>query len=179
MERKVDIIENLEGNKIVMIHDIRFRGKRQINWDDVEQYLKEYVGNCYEIIESADKVYIGSDFPSEFSGSNDTARLKGTLAKAKANATQGIPEMIQIAENERYQNNMKEKHKKDVKQGWYRYTVNFALPVYDRDGILQNVNVFRIELLIRCANDGKLYLYDMVNIKKRKNGAPRIGQAVR
>lgn len=135
---------------------------------------KEYVGSFYEIIESADKVYIGSDFPSEFSGSNDTARLKGTLAKAKANAAQGIPEMIQIAGNERYQDNLKAKHNKDAKQGWYRYTVNFALPVYDRDGILLNVNVFRIELLIRCANDGNMYLYDMVNIKKERTEHPAL-----
>ena len=44
-----------------------------------------------------DIVYIGNDFPDEYAGSNDTARLQGTLAKAKANATQGLPELIQIA----------------------------------------------------------------------------------
>ena len=166
MDRKIDIIEDLDGRKLVMIQDIRFKGKRKIAWKEVEQYLKEYVGECHEIIENAEKVYIGPDFPDEFSWSNDTARLKGTLAKAKANAAQGIPELIQIASNERYQENMKQKHKSDAENGWYRYTVHFALPVYNREGNLTTCNLFRIELLIRHAKNGKKYLYDMVNIKK-------------
>ena len=62
---------------------------------------------------------------------------------------------------------MKEKHTKDAKNGWYRYTSNFALPVYDEDGNTLRYNVFRIEMLVRHAKDGKMYLYDMVNIKKR------------
>ena len=31
---------------------------------------------------------------------------------------------------------------------------------------LERFNIFRIEMLIRHAADGSLYLYDMVNIKK-------------
>jgi len=169
MEKKIDIIEDLNGNKIVMIQDIRFRGKRKIKWDEVEQYLKEYVGECYEIIETAEKVYIGTDFPDEFAWSNDTKRLMGTLAKAKANAVQGIPALIKIADNKRYQENLNDKHNSDAEKGWYRCTVRFALPVYDDHGELQNSNYFRIQLLIRHANDGNLYLYDLVNIKKMKN----------
>ena len=169
MNKKIDIIEDLNGRKIVMIQDIRFRGKRRIHWDEVEQYLKEYVGECYEIIETAEKVYIGADFPDEFSWSNDTKRLNGTLAKAKANATQGISELIQIASNKRFQENLKGKHSIDAKKGWYRYTVRFALPVYNRKGELKSSNYFRIELLIRHAKDGKLYLYDLVNIKKERS----------
>lgn len=172
MNKKIDIIEDLNGRKIVMIQDIRFRGKRRIHWDEVEQYLKEYVGECYEIIETAEKVYIGTDFPDEFSSSKDSERLKGTLAKAKANAVQGLPELIQIASNKRYQENLKKKHGADAKMGWYRYTVRFALPVYDRRGELKNSNYFRIELLIKHAKDGKLYLYDLVNIKKERSEHP-------
>ncbi len=69
MDRKIDIIEDLDGRKIVMIQDIRFKGKRKIDWKEVEQYLKEYVGEYYEIAESSEQLYIGSDFPGEFSGS--------------------------------------------------------------------------------------------------------------
>ena len=36
--RNVSVIHDLEGKKIVIIHDIRFRGKRKINWKEVEQY---------------------------------------------------------------------------------------------------------------------------------------------
>ncbi|WP_303192772.1 hypothetical protein [Hungatella hathewayi] len=84
-ERNISVIEDLDGRKIVMIHDIRFRGKRKINWKEVEQYLKQYIGEVYEIMDSADIVYVGNDFADEYSGSRDTARLKGALAKAKAN----------------------------------------------------------------------------------------------
>lgn len=35
----------------------------------------------------------------EYSGSEDTARLKGTLAKAKANAAQGVPELCVSCRN--------------------------------------------------------------------------------
>ena len=44
MKRKVNVIEDLDGNKIVFIHDIRFKGKRSVDWRDVEAYLKQYVG---------------------------------------------------------------------------------------------------------------------------------------
>ena len=63
----------------------------------MEKYLKRFVGEYYSIIETSDMVYIGSDLPDGFSGSNYTKKLKGALAKAKANAAQGLPELIEIA----------------------------------------------------------------------------------
>ena len=50
--------------------------------------------------------------------------------------------------------------------GWYRYTTRFAFPVYGEDGEIDRYNIFRIEVLIRQEEDGKMYLYDLVNIKK-------------
>lgn len=49
MERNVDIIEDVDGKKIVIINDIRFKGKRAVDWDDVEEYLKMYIGEFYQI----------------------------------------------------------------------------------------------------------------------------------
>ena len=49
MERKVNVIEDLDGKKTVFIHDILFKGKRSVNWDEVEQYLRQYIGDFYEI----------------------------------------------------------------------------------------------------------------------------------
>ena len=69
--------------------------------------------------------------------------------------TQGLPQIIEVASNCRFQENMKEKHHGDAKKGWYRYTSNFALPVYDEKGGLQRYNVFRIEMLVRHSQDGK------------------------
>ena len=98
MGKNVNIINDLDGRKFVIINDIRFKGKRE-DWKDVEQYLKEYVGEFYEIEETCDKVYISKDFPDEFANSESRIVLKGAVAKAKANASQAIPELIRIATN--------------------------------------------------------------------------------
>ena len=45
------------------------------------------------------RVYIGNDLPSEYTGSKYTYKLKGTVAKAKANAAQGIPELLETAQS--------------------------------------------------------------------------------
>ena len=66
MERNVTVIRDIDGNKIVMINDIRFKGKRSVNWDDVKEYLKSYVGEFYTIAETEEVVYIGADLPDEY-----------------------------------------------------------------------------------------------------------------
>ncbi len=155
MERNVEIVHDIDGKSIVVIHDIRFRGKRQINWKEVEQYIKEYIGEFYEIVETSDKIFIGNDFPDEFTGSKDTKFQKGTLAKAKANAVQGIPEMIQIASNKLYKRNFKEKHRNDAKFGWYQYDSHFALPVYGKGGVLERYKEYKKKRASRIST--KLY----------------------
>lgn len=169
MERNVQIIKEPDGRNVVVIYDIIFKNRRDISWDDVEVYLKRYLGEIYEIIESSDRVYIGKDFIDEFTGSNYTAKLKGTAAKAKANAAQGIPEMIEIALNKRYKENLARKHGVNAKYGWYRYDTRFALPVVDENEDIIRYNVFQAELLIRHDANGKLYLYDVINIKKKRS----------
>ena len=100
-------------------------------------YLKQYVGEAHIIKNTNDMVYIGADLPEEYAHSNYTNTLKGANAKAKANATQGLPEMIR-----------------------------FALPVFDEEGEIKYYNVFKVIMVVRHAEDGKLYLYDIMNIKK-------------
>ena len=114
MRTSYSVINDADGRNIVIINDIRFRGKRNIDWKEVEEYLKQYIDEFYEIADTKDIVYVGNDFPDEFSGSNDTARLKGTLAKAKANATQGLPQLIENAGNMRFKENLSSKHKGDL-----------------------------------------------------------------
>ena len=78
--------------------------------------------------------------------------------------------LFPCATNRRWQENYKGKY------SWYRFTTRFALPVYESDaGEFERFNVFRIEMLIRHATDGILYLYDMVNIKKKR--APRLSNS--
>lgn len=165
--RNVNIIVDTEGRKIVLINDIRFKGKQREEWKEIEKYLVEYVGQCYEIEESAEKIYISSDFPDEFANSESRIALKKLVSKAKANASQGIPELIQIAANKVHSPNDKKKHEKDAKFGWYRYDVRFALPVYDdKSGKLVRYNIFSARMLVRHADDGRKYLYDFLAIKK-------------
>ena len=61
--RNLNIITDADGKKLVLIYDIRFKGKRQINWDDVKQYLEGYVGDYYEIEENAERILLEANFP--------------------------------------------------------------------------------------------------------------------
>ena len=130
MQRKVNVVEDLDGNKIVVIHDIRFKGRQAIEWSDVEKYLKQYVGEAHIIESTNDMVSIGVDLPEEYAHSNYTNTLKGS------------------------------------KYGWYSYVTRFALPVYGENGDIERYNVFRAILLVRHAEDKRLYLYDIMKIKK-------------
>lgn len=167
-----NIIQDEDKNNIVVIDYIKFHGRQNIAWEEVEQYLKQYIGEHFEVMESSDIVYIGKDFPNEFKGSQDTRKLKGANAKAKANATTKLPLLIQYATNRRWQQNLKTKHGIDAQKGWYRFTSRFAIPVYGQENVVERYNIFRVEMLIRNASDGKLYLYDMVNIKKETSTPP-------
>ena len=166
IKRNVSVIQDIDGNNIVMINDIVFKGKRSIEWTDVEKYLRQYVGDFYQIAETEDIIYIGTDLSDEYSGSNYTKNIKGTIAKAKANAAQAIPEMIEIATSKTFEDNKKNKHSRHAKNGWYRYDTRFALPVYNENGEVERYNIFSARLLIRHASSGKMYLYDVLEIKK-------------
>ena len=163
---KLDIVTDESGNKVVLLPEIIFSNKQNINWDDVEDYLGKYVGELIEIAETRDIIYIGNKFPDEYGGSSYTRKTKGARAKAKANAAQAIPEIIEIATSKTAEENKKEKHSRNAKNGWYRYDTRFALPVYDESGEVERYNVFSARLLIRHAASGKMYLYDVLEIKK-------------
>lgn len=58
------------------------------------------------------------------------------------------------------------KHKSKAQQGWYRYDTRFGIPAYNLDGALQQYNIYSARMLVRCDENGKLYLYDLVRTKK-------------
>ena len=171
LERNVEIVTGSDKKKIVRIHDIRFQGKRSIDWRQVREYLKDYVGAAYEIAETKDIIYIGSDLPDEYSGSRYTYKLMGKLAKAKANAAQGIPELLEMAVNKRFLENRDPRNIRNAQYGWYRYDAYFELPVYDEDGEIERYNCFRATMLIRHSANGKKYLYDILDIKKETSNS--------
>ena len=166
MFKNVVIITDQEGKKIVLINNVRFKGKSKEEWKEIEKYLKKYIGKCYKISETAEKVYIGPDFPDEFSHGKDKMILKGPNLKAKANAAQAVGELIQIAENKSTSSDYNAKHGKKAKFGWYRYDTRLALPVYSDSGEIERYNIYKLRMLVRHDEDGKMYLYDFLRTKK-------------
>ena len=118
-DQRIHIIQDENNKSIVLINDIRFKSRRNIDWNEIEEYLKEYIGNTYEILETCEKIYIGNDFPDEFCHSKDKIRLKGANEKAKA------------------------------KKGWYRYDTRFGIPKYDENGELEGYHIYSAKMLVR------------------------------
>ena len=56
--------------------------------------------------------------------------------------------------------------KANAANGWYWFNSHFALPVYDENGEIERYNVFHASILIRHDANGKMYLYDIMDIKK-------------
>ncbi len=166
MNPKLRIAEDAEGHNIVILPGIIFKNKQNINWNAVEKYLQKYVGEIVTIAETSDIVYIGIDFPNEYKGSKYTKLLKGSNAKAKANAAQGIMEILKIATEKRFRKNREDKHSTDAGNGWYYYTTRFAMPVYEDEAKTDIYNIYSACLLINYTKFGKMYLYDLVDIKK-------------
>lgn len=154
------------GRKCVQINEIIFSSKRHIDWKGVEHYLKQYIGKAYVIEESDEKIFIGSELPDEYANSKYSHHIHGAIGKAKANVSQALPELIEIAANRVYQENREQKHEKDAKLGWYRYTIRFSIPIYDENGKQKGRNYYQGRMIVRHALDKKKYLYDIVDIKK-------------
>ena len=112
MENNVLVTLDENGNKIVIIPQVIFKGKRTISWNEVEQYLLRYVGKIFEVAETEDFIYIDKRFVDEYTGSDYTNKLVGALPKVKANMSQGIPQMIEIATCKRWKEDFGNKHKK-------------------------------------------------------------------
>ncbi len=45
-----------KANKVVILPEIVFTNKQNINWNEVEKYLEHYVGELVEIVETGDAI---------------------------------------------------------------------------------------------------------------------------
>lgn len=151
---------------IPIIDKSLFFNKNNIPWNDVEKYLKKYVGQTYVVKENQDKINIGGDFPDEYTQSNYTKKLRGALAKVKANAAQIIDLLIINAGNRRWIENREIKHKNNASGGWFRYDTYFCVVVKSSSEELERINQYKATLVVRITSKG-LFLYDIVDIKKR------------
>ena len=171
--RNLNVISDEDGKSIVLINDVRFKSRRTIDWEQVEEYLKEYIGRCYEILETSEMIYIGPDFPDEFCHSEDKIRLKGGHEKVKANMVSAIGDLVKIATNKSASEDFNKKHCSKAQYGWYRYDTRFGIPFYNEMGELERYNIYSARMLVRCDEDGKLYLYDLVRTKKETSSPPK------
>ena len=55
-KRNISVVKDADGNKIVVINDIIFKGKK-IAWDDVEKYLRKYVGEVI-VLQKIKKLFL-------------------------------------------------------------------------------------------------------------------------
>lgn len=165
-EQDILITKDMNEKRLVVIPHVLFKGKRNVPWKEVEKYLIRYVGKIFEVAETEDFICIDKIFSDEYTGSVYTRKLKGALPKVKANMSQGIPQMIEIATEKRWKEDFENKHKKKAGNGWFRYSTRFALPVMNEKGDILDYNVYQAVLIVRYAADKKMYLYDIQNIKK-------------
>jgi hypothetical protein len=163
---KAKIFTDTAGNRVVVIADIIFLNKQNIKWKNVEKYSRQFIGKAVKVSDTGDVVQICNKFPSEYIGSNYTNNLRGAKAKAKANAIQGICEMVEIATDKTSRPNYKQKHRFEAAMGWYYYKTRFALPIYDTERKTDKYNVYSGCLVTHCNSYGKIHLYDLVDIKK-------------
>lgn len=149
----------------IRLENIVFKGKRNINWDDVERYLKKYIGQTYIVNLYGDQICVNWNFINEFVGSKYTKSLRGSLVKIKANLVTILPQVIEAAYDRRWVPNKDDKHKNNASKGWYRYSINFELPVQAVDDEKIRWNKYIATIVVRW-NDSGLYIHDIINIKK-------------
>ena len=141
------------------------------SFDAAEKYLKALVDTKHPfatILADAQPVYIGKDLPGEYRSSEYTKGMEAKLRPVKMQAATNLNEMLLLAENGEWRENVKDKHKTDAQNGWYRYGARFAVPILNEKKAVDHYTVYGGTLLIRNDADGKSYLYDLVDIKKEK-----------
>ena len=136
-----------------------------------EAYLKTLVNTDHPfstILMDAQPVYVGKDLPGEYRSSEYTKSMLSKLRDVKMQAATNLDEMLLLAENGEWRKNVKPKHAKDAQNGWYRYDTEFAVPILNAKKAVDHYTVYGGKLLIRNDADGKSYLYDLLDIEKKK-----------
>ena len=104
------------------------------------RYLKTLVDAEHPfstILSDAQPVYLGKDLPGEYKGSEYTHSMPRRLRAVKMQAATNLDEMLLLAENGEWRENVKPKHARDAKNGWYRYETQFAVPVLNAKKAIQ------------------------------------------
>lgn len=160
-------IKNIDGRLMTVIdtqNDTR-------DFKAAEAYLKTLVNTEHPfstILMDAQPVYVGKDLPGEYRSSEYTKSMLSKLRDVKMQAATNLDEMLLLAENGEWRENVKPKHAKDARNGWYRYDTEFAIPILNAKKAVDHYTVYGGTLLIRNDADGKSYLYDLLDVQKRR-----------
>lgn len=154
------------GDEVAVIDTKTFSRNTKDLKASIAQLIKQHIGDYYTIIENGNKIYIGNDLPGEYTYSKTAQNLRKSNMAIKGNIAHNLKEMIEIATNETWEANRKAKHSIDAKHGWYRYDSKAAIPIFDSQKNIVSYQLYDVKLLIRHDNNGKKYLYDIMDIKK-------------
>lgn len=160
-------IKNIDGRLMTVIdtqNDTR-------DFKAAEAYLETLVNTDHPfstILMDAQPVYVGKDLPGEYRSSEYTKSMLSKLRDVKMQAATNLDEMLLLAENGEWRENVKPKHAKDARNGWYRYDTEFAIPILNAKKAVDHYTVYGGTLLIRNDADGKSYLYDLLDVQKKK-----------
>lgn len=161
------MIRSIDGETMTVIdteNDTR-------DFNAAEAYLKTLVDADHPfstILADAQPVYVGKDLPGEYRSSEYSKNLRKSIREVKMQAATNLDEMLLLAENGEWRENVKSRHAEDAKNGWYRYDTQFAVPILNAKKDIDHYTVYGGTLLIRNDADGKSYLYDLIDIEKKK-----------
>ena len=163
------IIYNQDGtfNRIKILKDV-FENKEKNIQKIVSQNIKEYISDYAYIEESNQKVYFDKNLVGEYTYSKATNNMNISYKLAKGRAVIVLKELIFYAKNRLWESNRKDKHRVDAKYGFYRYNTVFSFEYNGKEKMYQGT------ILIRNDQNGKKYLYDILNIKKIGSNLPLV-----
>lgn len=154
----------MNDDKLVRIENLEFVNKNKFKWKDLEKKLYDFLD--LELMVNNKIVYFDKHTIDEMSSSKYNYKLKGKMKLIKANISMYIKELLLNAYNERHQNDINAKHGNMASRGFDRYSCEFEYPNKDTEGNIVDYSKYTATIIVRCASDGKDYLYDIIDIKK-------------
>lgn len=162
----MDMISKMNNHNVVKIEKLVFTSKNKFKWKDLEKELLSFI-NIELLVDDGNKqIYFDKHTVDELSSSRYNYKLQGKMKLVKANICMYVKELVKNAYNERHQADYNNKHGNLALRGFNRYSCEFEYPNKDATGNIVDYSKYIATIVVRCASDGKDYLYDIIDIKK-------------
>lgn len=156
----------MNNHKVVKIEKIEFASKNNFDWKQLEMRLLDFVDSEFIIDYNNKIIHFDKHSMDEMSSSKYNYKLQGKMKLIKANSCMYIKDLLKNAFNERHQDDINNRHGNLALRGFNRYTCEFEYPIKDINANVVGYSKYIATIVIRCASDGKDYLYDIIDIKK-------------